>query len=121
MGGAFVPRYAPAGFPNCHICPHRVNGPVHVCVSCAQETLTPIGPNRCPVCSQTLDATAICRNSLCRGTRYILRISAVATYSGALATAIRRLKYDHAWGWMYIFGRLITGYLDANVRPTDVD
>jgi predicted amidophosphoribosyltransferase len=112
---------APAGFPNCALCPYVINGPVHVCTNCAAATLIPIAQNHCPICSQMLDATGVCSNGLCQGQRHIDRIRAVATYSGDLASSIKRFKYQGMWGWAAIFGRLVTGYLESNVSRGDVD
>ncbi len=111
----------PAGFPNCKVCPYRINGPVQVCVRCASAAVQPIPPDHCRICSQALTATGSCANRLCRGPCYITRISAVATYSGDLATKIKALKYQGKWGWAHIFGRLVTGHLDANFTPDEID
>lgn len=111
----------PAGFPNCSVCPYWINGPAHVCVDCAAGAIRPIAPAHCPICSQALTVAGTCTNGLCQGPRWVWRISAIAAYSGGLATAIKALKYDGRWGWAKIFGRLVTGHLEANMVPADVD
>ncbi|MFI5571498.1 ComF family protein [Streptomyces sp. NPDC051740] len=35
-------------------------------------------------------------------------------FSGDLESAVRRLKYDGAWGWATIFGRLVVGWMERN-------
>lgn len=111
----------PAGFPQCARCPYAINGPVQVCVRCASAVVQPVAQSRCPVCSQAVEPGGTCRNRLCRLPRAIHRISAVATFSGALAETIRQFKYHDKHGWAFIFGRLVTGHLDATSSPDDVD
>lgn len=111
----------PPGFPRCGDCPYRINGPTRVCVRCATAAVEPIADLHCPTCSQRLDPGDRCRNRLCAGPRSIDRIRAIATYSGDLADSIKRLKYRGKHGWAYIFGRLVTGYLDATTSRLDVD
>ena len=98
-----------------------VNGPVRVCAACAAASIQPIADPHCPVCSQALDDSGRCANRICREPHVIERISAIATYSDPLATSIKRLKYQGKWGWALIFGRLVTGYLDAHFEPNEVD
>lgn len=111
----------PAGFPNCQECPFRDTGPVRVCVECASKSLAPIPDDHCQICSQALRPGGRCVNALCNETRHIARIRAIAQYSGDLANVIRRLKYQRKTGWTYIFGRLVTGYLEARFDPEDFD
>jgi predicted amidophosphoribosyltransferase len=113
-----------AGFPNCPNCPYLAGGPMAVCRQCASETLEPLSEDHCPICSQALDPiTGRCRNvGLCRDTgRSIQRIDAIAVYSGALASAIQRLKYGSRIGWARIFGRLVMGHLEATTWPGEFD
>lgn len=107
----------PAGFPTAPYACTRSTGRCR----CASEAVQPIPPDHCLICSQALTAAGSCANRLCRGPRSITRISAVATYSGDLADAIRALKYRRKWGWVRIFGRLVTGHLDTNFDPDEVD
>lgn len=41
--------------------------------------------------------------------RGFFRVDAGAVHSGALRDKIHRLKYDEAYGWAIIFGRLLVG------------
>ncbi|WP_344006014.1 hypothetical protein [Streptomyces thermocarboxydovorans] len=40
-------------------------------------------------------------------------------FSGGLENAVRRLKYDGAWGWATIFGRLVVGWMERNPDRMD--
>ncbi|MGX1311035.1 putative amidophosphoribosyltransferase [Streptomyces calvus] len=40
-------------------------------------------------------------------------------FSGDLENAVRRLKYDGAWGWATIFGRLVVGWMERNPDRMD--
>ncbi len=59
----------------------------------------------------------MCGNPLCnrdvdeRGWAYIY---AIAMKTGVLDRAIKSYKYDNKWGWGWIFGRVVAGYLRAN-------
>lgn len=54
---------------------------------------------------------------MCQRSRYVTKISAIATHSGELRNTIARLKYHGAKGWAMIFGRLVTGWLYENRYP----
>jgi predicted amidophosphoribosyltransferase len=58
---------------------------------------------------------------MCQRPRYIRQIHAIAAHSGELRTTIARLKYHGGTGWALIFGRLVMGWLNANLQPWDVD
>lgn len=109
----------PAGphlrFPQCPQCPYVRVGPARICVACASQTFEAIVQNACPICSQLLDADGSCPNLLCIDPRRrISRIYAVAYLSGSLRNKILRYKYDGAYGWSLIFGRVLVGWLEAN-------
>lgn len=110
------------GFPGCAKCFYVSGGPVAVCARCASKTVQHVSDQHCPVCSQTLDESDRCRNTLCRNPqRSIHRIRAIAMYSGVLADVIKKFKYGGKTGWSIIFGRLVLGYLERTYTPADVD
>lgn len=112
----------PAGFPRCPECAYLQSGPTRICTLCAARTIEPIAESHCETCSQALEPGQVCRNRLCtRQERHIERINAIATYSGDLASKIKRLKYEGKSGWARIFGRLVAGWLDDNREPADLD
>jgi predicted amidophosphoribosyltransferase len=106
----------PAGFGNCGVCPYKVGGTVDLCYSCASRTLEELDINHCRTCDGKLKADGRCGNPLCnrpessRGWAYI---HAISQRSGPLRRAINSYKHDDRWGWAYIFGRVLVGYLDA--------
>jgi predicted amidophosphoribosyltransferase len=58
-----------------------------------------------------------CANRLCAlpvAQRGFSRVDAVAVYSGALKDKIHQLKYDGAYGWAMIFGRLLVGWMESH-------
>jgi len=84
-------------------------------VACASQTIEDIAPVACPVCCQKLAEDGSCPNWLCRDPqRRISRIHAIAYLSGSLRTRILRYKYDGAYGWSLIFGRLLLGWLEQH-------
>jgi predicted amidophosphoribosyltransferase len=116
----------PLGFPNCPKCPYRINGPLHVCASCASRTLEPIGADHCKVCSQKLAAEgARCGNAICSWPlprRGFVKVDALAMFTGAWDRKIRAYKYDGERGWAVLFGRLIVGWLDQHAQDVqDID
>jgi predicted amidophosphoribosyltransferase len=116
------PAGPPAGFPQCATCPYARTGPARICVACAGKTLEPVSSSACPVCSQALDDNEICRNSLCwDNNRRISKVYAVTYHSGALKKVIHRYKYDGAYGWGLIFGRLVIGWLEAHAPAVSPD
>ncbi|WP_328436217.1 ComF family protein [Streptomyces sp. NBC_00444] len=107
----------PAGFPNCPVCAYAVTGTARLCSDCAGRTLQPVADSHCPVCSQTTLSGRPCANRLCAlpvAQRGFSRVDAVAVYSGALRDKIHQLKYDGAYGWAMIFGRLLVGWMESH-------
>lgn len=112
----------PLGFPNCLNCAFLVNGPVRVCTACAGKTLTPVPAQHCEICSQDTSTTGHCNNGICSSpTRAIESVGAVAMYTDPLKALIYGLKENPLKYWSFIFGRLVFGWLDRNVDPSDVD
>lgn len=73
----------------------------------------------CPVCCQKLAEDGSCPNWLCADPRRrISRIHAIAYLSGSLRNKILRYKYDEAYGWSLIFGRLLLGWLEQHAAAT---
>ncbi len=115
------PTGPPLGFPQCPNCPYLRTGPPSLCLTCASQSFEVIVANACPVCSQMLE-DGRCPNWLCADpTRSIGRTQAVAYLSGQLRYKILRYKYDGAWGWSLIFGRLILAWLERNVHADRPD
>lgn len=109
-------------FPGCASCPYAQQGPWHVCVTCAAETLQSI-QNPCPICSQEIGQDE-CFNRLCTGRagqRSIERIEAIALHTDPLDKVIKGHKYRGGTGWALIFARLLIGHLNNRWRPNDVD
>ncbi|GGS45324.1 ComF family protein [Streptomyces violaceus] len=107
----------PAGFPNCPACAYVVTGTARLCSNCAGRTLQPVADSHCPVCSQAVASNRQCSNRLCalpEAERGFSRVDAVAVYSGGLRDKIHRLKYDGAYGWAIIFGRLLVGWMESH-------
>lgn len=106
-----------AGFPACPVCAYAVTGTARLCSDCAGRTLQPVADPHCPVCSQALAPGRLCANRLCAlpvAQRGFSRVDAVAVYSGALRDKIHQLKYDGAYGWAMIFGRLLVGWMESH-------
>lgn len=135
------PLPEPAGFPNCasrddegnrQTCPYLNSGSPQFCSACAAKTIELVPDPSCPKCSQALDSWAWspdqpplvqpCRNKLCRlPDRRIGPIRAVAMDTGPLNEKLRAYKYDGKTGWGTIFGRLLVGWLDANMADERPD
>lgn len=98
-------------------------GPARICTECASQALERIVPRACPICSQMLASNGSCPNWLCDDPgRRIQRIDAIAYLSGELRIRIHWYKYAGRTGWSLIFGRLLLGWLEANltVDPPDL-
>lgn len=109
-------------FPGCASCPYAQQGPWHVCVACAAETLRSI-QNPCPTCSQEISYDK-CFNNLCigrAGPRHIERIEAIALHTDPLNRVIRGHKYLGGTSWALIFARLLIGHLNSGWHPDAVD
>lgn len=120
--GGRTPAGAPLGFPYCPRCPYLQGGSSDVCFSCARRAFEPIAPTPCGVCSQFLEPDGACPNWLCADpTRRIERIDAIAYLSGPLRRKIAAYKYDARYGWATIFGRVLLGWLEANLRERRPD
>jgi predicted amidophosphoribosyltransferase len=120
--GPELPR--PLGFPGCPECAYLNAGSPEFCLACARQSIASIGPDACSVCSQAPGPDGRCRNRLCRvptSDRAIDRIHAIGVYSGDLEAKIKRYKYENAWGWKYVFGRLVTGWLQQKAAPWEYD
>lgn len=119
---AELPAGPPLGFPRCRACPYRQAGPPRVCVACASETLEDIANRACPVCCQKVAGDSSCPNWLCADPRRrISRIQAIAYLSGSLRSKIIRYKYEGAYGWSLIFGRLLLGWLEQHAAANRPD
>jgi predicted amidophosphoribosyltransferase len=78
--------------------------------------MEPIPKRRCERCERALPASNECSNALCRlsverrGWQFIW---AIAMRTGALSTAITKYRYQDKYGWGWIFGRILAGYLES--------
>jgi predicted amidophosphoribosyltransferase len=105
----------PAGLGNCGECPYFETGSAAICYGCARAGMEPLAKNHCQVCDQATGADGVCGNPLCnrdpseRGWQYIY---AIAMKTGILDYAVKAYKYDGKWGWGWIFGRVVVGYLN---------
>jgi predicted amidophosphoribosyltransferase len=116
-----LPQGPPAGFPRCARCPYFVAGPARICVQCAGAALMPIPQPHCPICSQEL-RDARCVNKICAEPgRAIERVGAIAVCTDQLKNILIQVKGNPASGWSVILGRLVIGWLRANVPPDAVD
>src|SRR5690348_7483931 len=107
----------PAGFGNCGVCAYWQGGPASVCYFCARSTIEPVAADRCNVCDQETGPDGKCGNPLCNRSveeRGWVAIWAIAMKTGELDRAIKAYKYAGRWGWGWIFGRVVVGYLSAN-------
>jgi predicted amidophosphoribosyltransferase len=118
-----LPAGKPLGFPNCQKCPYVINGPVHVCAACAAQTITHVPQQHCEICSQDTSTTGgRCTNQLCSTPdRAIESVFAIAMSTEPLRNLIRGFKDNPELARGLIFGRLVLGWLQANLPPTDVD
>jgi predicted amidophosphoribosyltransferase len=79
--------------------------------------------NRCEVCDQTfVVGETTCKNPVCNmGQKWFEWNYAIAIRSGTLQAVINAYKYSGPTsdnrGWAAIFGRILVGFLDANVAP----
>ena len=93
------------------------SGPVRRCYTCAlRELREPVRPT-CDTCDGALEPDGRCRNPICNlppDERWFQWVWAIASNTGELQRAIRRYKYQGAWGWSLIFGRVVAGYLERN-------
>ena len=118
-----MPR--PAGrsdFPDCATCPYLYPGHWSICFPCAYEQLAEIR-DPCPICAQELTGET-CRNRLCiggAGPRYVDGIKAITLHQAPLDRVVRRYKYQGKTGWAIIFARLLTGHLNLEWSPDDMD
>jgi predicted amidophosphoribosyltransferase len=107
----------PAGFGHCGECVYFQAGSTATCYTCARGGMEPLAKHRCRVCDQETGPDLTCRNPLCgreieqRGFAYIY---AIAMKTGTLDHAVKAYKYRGKWGWGWIFGRVVVGYLNAN-------
>ena len=115
----------PAGrsdFPDCPTCPYLSPGHWSTCFPCAYEQLAEIR-DPCPICAQELRGEP-CRNRLCTGDagpRYVDGIEAITLHQAPLDRVVSRYKYQGKIGWAIIFARLLTGHLNLEWSPDDVD
>jgi predicted amidophosphoribosyltransferase len=108
---------APPGFPNCPTCPYLTGGASAICISCAMTSVPPLTGPRCQICSQELGPTG-CRNPICTWPshqRGFGSVSAVSVYTQPLDAILKGFKYEGRWGWSWVFGRLILGWLNLHV------
>ena len=76
-----------------------------------------------PICAQERRGET-CRNRLCRGDagpRYVDGIEAITLHQPPLDRVVSRYKYQGKIGWAIIFARLLTGHLNLEWSPDDVD
>lgn len=84
--------------------------------------MEPLSQHRCAACDQATGPNGSCGNPLCnrdpdqRGWVYIY---AIAMKTGVLDRKIKAYKYDNKWGWGWIFGRVVAGYLNAHREAFD--
>lgn len=58
-----------------------------------------------------------CGNPVCTwDDRYIDVVHAISRRTGAIEGKLKALKYDGQFGWATIFGRIVVGWLDANLQ-----
>lgn len=113
---------SPLGFPRCPSCYWLRAGSADVCFKCASSVLTTRKGPRCRICSQQLQPDGRCRNFICGWDDLrVGSVSSIAVYTAPLSLAITALKYEGKTGWALIFGRLVHGWLNQNLRPDDVD
>lgn len=112
------------GFGRCGSCGYRDTGSPALCFRCANRTLEPLTTptQRCAVCDHPYPAGEVsCRNGPCNaGWRKFNWNYAIAMRSGTLDRVIKRYKYEDKPAWANIFGRILTGFLDANASIFDV-
>ena len=106
------------GFGQCGQCLFNTSGPAELCFMCARRTMEPLAERRCPVCARPYAPDeSTCGNPLCsRSDRWFFWNFAISMRTGQLKTAINRYKYEGQWGWAYIFGRVVAGFLEEHVE-----
>lgn len=115
-----TPRNAPpvAGFGNCPKCAYVQSGPSAVCYRCARQTMEAVSKHRCMTCDHDLPkGEERCGNPLCNDPpewRGWQMVWAIAMKTGTLDRVVKAHKYQGKWGWSWIFGRVLVGYLQAN-------
>lgn len=112
----------PLEFGLCPKCAYLSNDSALICYSCARRTMEPLAPvnERCWICDQPFaKGESECGNILCgwdESERWFNWNYSIAMKTGAIERAIWRYKYEGAWGWKIIFGRLVVGFLDDTVQ-----
>jgi predicted amidophosphoribosyltransferase len=90
--------------------------PWQICYACASQKMEPLPEDRCQVCAQKLKEDGECPNYVCGWpSRQFLWVRAISMRTGYLKGAIDAYKYEGQRGWAAIFGRVLVGFLDANV------
>lgn len=112
----------PAGFPKCKTCSLLQTATPAICASCVSSTV-PTRNWRCSVCSRRLaNGDDECGNPICGWPdRSFGKIFAIYPKTGAVDRVIKLLKYDGRMGWAMILGRLVLGWLQANIDHTEYD
>lgn len=111
-------RPEPLGFPKCRRCPYVAAGDWVTCHACVtSHNPLPSPRRRCPTCCHPVEPGAACGNPVCNWEdRSIRRVHAISLKTGAIDRTVRALKYPPGTtGWAVIFGRLVLGWLEANV------
>ncbi len=113
-----------AGFGHCPDCAYVSTGTASICFDCASETIEDVArTTNCTICDGRLQG-GHCWNPLCnrsaeeRGWHFIYAIS---MRTGILETRISDYKYREIKGWAWIFGRVLTGYIEENFQPGEWD
>lgn len=112
------PYPEPAGFPKCPKCAFAYADNWSICHACAATGMLALAPDdeRCRICDHPLTEDT-CRNPPCNmGQRFFGWNSAVTVKSGPIDKVLKAYKYgEKPSAWMYIFGRILLGHLNA--RP----
>jgi predicted amidophosphoribosyltransferase len=110
------------GFGRCAACKFNTSGSAMLCFSCARRTMEPLATSRCQVCDRPYapDGENACGNPLCNwDDRWFSWNFAISMRTGQLKDAINRYKYEERWGWAYIFGRVVAGFLEEQATTFD--
>jgi predicted amidophosphoribosyltransferase len=110
------------GFGRCASCKFNTSGSAVLCFSCARRTMEPLATSRCQVCDRPYapDDANECGNPLCnRDDRWFSWNFAISMRTGQLKASINRYKYEEQWGWSYIFGRVVAGFLEEQATTFD--
>jgi predicted amidophosphoribosyltransferase len=116
------PPPQPAGFGNCGTCPYRSQGTTHICFDCASSSFEKLAEDRCELCELALQPDGSCGNPLCNwdeDSRFFKWVWAISMRTGPLRDAIDRYKVKGNYGWAWIFGRVLLGYLNAHEAVFD--